>query len=64
MTYNQQRYRQRRRRGLCVSCGKPVPDGKSRCPFCMRKQSIASQESARRRIKRLEDQVIALGGTV
>lgn len=64
MTYNQQRYRQMRKNGLCVACGIPVKDGKSRCPFCMRKLSIASQESVKRHIKRLEEQVIALGGTV
>lgn len=64
MTYQQKIYRERRRKGLCVACGLPVSDGKSRCPFCMKKLYIACQESKNRKIKRLEDQIIALGGTV
>ena len=64
MTYSQKRYRDRRREGLCVACGMPVSDGKSRCRFCMRKLSIACKDSRDRRIRRLEDQIIALGGTV
>ena len=64
MTYNQKRYRDRRMEGLCVSCGLPVSNGKSRCQFCMRKLSIACKDSRNRRIMRLEDQIIALGGTV
>ena len=64
MTYNKKRYHERRSKGICVVCGLPVSDGKSRCPFCMKKLSIACAESRKRKINRLEDQIIALGGTV
>ena len=50
MTNAKYRYWQRKKHGLCVSCEAPVEEGATRCKFCMRKLSIASQESAKKRL--------------
>ena len=54
MTNAKYKYWQRKRNGLCVSCETPVEEGATRCKFCMKKLSIASQESAKKRLAELK----------
>lgn len=44
----------RRAAGLCHTCGKPVNNGKARCPLCQ------SKENRRNREKRLDDGLVNL----
>ena len=54
MTNAKYRYWQRKNNGLCVACGIPVDKGATRCRFCMKKLSVASQESTKRKLEELK----------
>lgn len=43
-----QRYWRRRRAGLCVTCGKPVPGQRARCAACQAYMRAARQAWAQR----------------
>ena len=60
MTHNGKRYWERRKKGLCVSCGAEA--SKSRCPSCMSDLTFAVKKSSRARIRRLEERIKELEG--
>ena len=44
-----ERYKARKARGECVSCGKPVKPGKVRCPWCLEKNKRSQMRISRAR---------------
>lgn len=48
--------------GRCVGCGEKITSGKSRCMGCMKKLELASKESKKRRLDRMENRIKELEG--